>query len=178
MAVSTLSRAVILKGISPRLKSGCRIFVMGFPGTGQAGFPDDLNSDKKPYDYMNRTHMNTVAGNEALVHYWSKKLGERGVLVFGLNPGLIKTNIRVNVHGGGFFGSILEGIIGLFNISPDRYAENILPLVVAPELTTHNGAFFGQGGTAILPSPPFTEPDYVEKFIVGLDSLESKAITF
>jgi hypothetical protein len=69
MAVSYLSRLVILREIAPRLgknrpaaKMKPRVFIMGFPGAGQAGTLDDLNAEKS-YGAM-RVHMNTVADNE------------------------------------------------------------------------------------------------------------------
>lgn len=46
MAVSYLSRLVILKYLVPRLPKGCRVFVMGFPGSSQPYNLDDLNSEK------------------------------------------------------------------------------------------------------------------------------------
>ena len=52
VAISYLSRLAILQGLSPRLGSvradGAprpRVFVMGSPGTGAIGNPDDLNSE-------------------------------------------------------------------------------------------------------------------------------------
>ena len=53
MAVSYLSRLVIVREIGPRLGKQRpatpmkpRVFIMGFPGTGQAGKLDDLNTEK------------------------------------------------------------------------------------------------------------------------------------
>jgi NAD(P)-dependent dehydrogenase (short-subunit alcohol dehydrogenase family) len=72
MAVSYLSRLAILREIAARLgtarptgKPKPRVFVMGYPGTGQAGMPDDLNAEKSYAAFP--VHMNTVAGNEMLV---------------------------------------------------------------------------------------------------------------
>ena len=72
VAISYLSRLAILQGLSPRLGSAReasaprpRVFVMGSPGTGEIGNPDDLNSEK---DYRSMAaHGNTLAGNEILV---------------------------------------------------------------------------------------------------------------
>ena len=53
MAVSYLSRLVIVREIGPHLGKNrpaapmkSRVFIMGFPGTGQAGKLDDLNAEK------------------------------------------------------------------------------------------------------------------------------------
>jgi hypothetical protein len=182
MAVSTLSRHVLLKALMPRLaaappRSGApsRVFVMGFPGSGEAGELGDLNAEKTFASGFGRTHMNTVAGNESLVHHWAAAAGAGGAYVYGLNPGLIPTGIRNPVHGGGFLGRIIEGITGLLSISADQYAEHVVPLFVAPELAAHRGALFSQRGVPILPSPAFTDAAYVAKWVAELDALAARA---
>ena len=72
--------------------------------------------------------------------------------VFGLNPGLIKTGIRDNVHGGNesFFGRMLESVIGMFNISAKKYAiQTTLPLAINPELDNVTGKCYNQKGKEI-----------------------------
>src|SRR4051794_12519964 len=80
-----------------------RVFIMGYPGTGQAGTPDDLNAEKSYSAFP--VHMNTVAGNEVLVLDAATR--HPSASVFGLNPGLIKTNIRdapeLEGHSGALF---------------------------------------------------------------------------
>jgi NAD(P)-dependent dehydrogenase (short-subunit alcohol dehydrogenase family) len=171
MAVSALSRVVILDELAPRLPTNTRIFVMGFPGAGNPGMLGDLNSEKKYSAGFGQTHMNTVAGNEALVHHWAAT----GKHIYGLNPGLIATGIRDEYHGRGYLGSIMETVISWFNVTPERYAENILPVLVAPELETNKGAMFGQNGDAILPTPEFKDPTWVAKWITELRTLVAKA---
>ena len=176
MAVSALSRAVILKAVAPRLKSGCRVFIVGFPGSGQKGNLDDINSEKSYAGGLGQAHVNTVVVNEALVYHYKDKLAAQGVSVFGLNPGLIATDIRKPMTGGGLLGGIFETVIGLFNVTPDRYAENIIPLFVAPELAAHSGALFNQGGAPILPSAAFlADPMYTARVMERVDELEAKA---
>lgn len=174
MAVSTLSRHVILKSLVPRLDKSTRIFIMGFPGAGQAGTNlDDLNCEKS-YGF-NAAHMNTVAGNEALVHY----LAAKGVKVYGLNPGLIKTGIRSNAYGNGWIGGslsyVVEGLLGWFTPTPEQYATKVLPLLVAPEIDDKSGAMFGQDGKAVLPTPAFKEAGWTDKWIEALDGLYARA---
>jgi NAD(P)-dependent dehydrogenase (short-subunit alcohol dehydrogenase family) len=72
LATSYLNRMVMLRTLAPRLgidravgARPVRVFVMAFPGTEQAGNPDDLNSERVYRQIP--VHMNTVAGNEALV---------------------------------------------------------------------------------------------------------------
>lgn len=168
MALSYLSRLVILQAIAPRLGTGRpaggakpRVFVMGYPGTGQAGTLGDLNAEHS-YRAMG-VHMNTVAGNEMLVLDGSRR--HTHFNVYGLNPGLIKTDIRSNFLGGSkFVFALLEGLIGLMTPTADDYAKRIAPLLVAPELEARSGALFNGKAQAILPSPGLV-PAHVAAFL-------------
>lgn len=102
LAVSYLSRLVILNEIAPRLGKDRtrtdlrpRIFVMGFPGTEQKADVDDLNSEQGYRRFS--AHSNTVSGNEVLVLQAARRFPD--VDVFGLNPGFVRTNIRANLLG-------------------------------------------------------------------------------
>jgi hypothetical protein len=106
LVVSYLSRLVIVRGVAPRLGKNRdrsrplpRVFVMGFPGTGALGGPTDHNAGRS-YQSM-PVHMNTVAGNEILVIDSAKRYPNAEF--FGLNPGLVRTNIRSNILGAGTF---------------------------------------------------------------------------
>jgi hypothetical protein len=119
---------------------------MGYPGTGQLGTPDDFNSERS-YGVM-AAHMNTVAGNEALVLDAAARHAH--ATFFGLNPGLIKTNIRDNLFGKGSLKSrAMESLIGLFSPSPEQYAARIAPLFFTPDIERHSGAMFNRKGEAI-----------------------------
>lgn len=96
-AVGYLSRFVVLRELASRLGVGRpagspapRVFVMGFPGTGQLGDTSFLIGDP-PYDAM-AVHMNTVAGNEVLVLDAARRYPS--LRTFGLNPGTVKTSGR------------------------------------------------------------------------------------
>jgi NAD(P)-dependent dehydrogenase (short-subunit alcohol dehydrogenase family) len=179
MAVSYLSRLAILRELAPRLgkdrpagRARPRVFIMGFPGTGQAGRPDDLNAEKS-YGAM-WVHMNTVAGNEMLVLDGAGRYANASF--FGLNPGLIKSNIRNNFLGEGSLKSRLaEWMIGLLTPSAEAYAERLAPLLVAPELEGHSGAMFDRKAQAILPSPQLTDGGYVSTFIAASEALVARA---
>ncbi|WP_437525383.1 SDR family NAD(P)-dependent oxidoreductase [Sorangium sp. So ce726] len=179
MAVSYLSRLVILREIAPRLGKDRpaalmkpRVFIMGFPGTGQAGTLDDLNAEKS-YVAM-PVHMNTVAGNEMLVLDAAKRYSS--ATFFGLNPGLIKTNIRDNFFGKDTLKSrIMETIIGLMTPSPETYAERLAPLLVSPDLEAYSGAMFNQTGFAVLPTPRLTDSSYVSAFLAASEALVARA---
>lgn len=178
MAVSYLSRLVILREIAPRLgkdrpeaKMKSRVFIMGFPGSGQAGTLDDLNAEK--YYGAMRVHMNTVAGNEMLVLDAAKRY--LNATFFGLNPGLIKTDIRNNFLGQDTLKSrLMEWMIGLLTPSAETYAERLTPLLVSPDLDAHSGAMFDRKGFAILPSPKLMDRSYVNAFIAASEALVSR----
>jgi NAD(P)-dependent dehydrogenase (short-subunit alcohol dehydrogenase family) len=179
MAISYLSRLVIVREFAPRLAArpagtpAPRVFVMGFPGSGQLGDASDLNAERS-YDGM-AVHMNTVAGNEMLVLDSKKRYP--GVLFFGLNPGLIKTNIRANFLGEGSFAhKAAEFFIGLLMQTPEQYAEHTVPLLFAPELESRSGAMFGKKSTAILPTEGIDEP-HVARFIGASEELLQRALS-
>ncbi|SCU77224.1 LAFA_0A00298g1_1 [Lachancea sp. 'fantastica'] len=177
MAVSYLNRLVILRALLPKLEETKthilkrpRIFIIGYPGTGALGSPNDLNSERH-YGAV-AAHMNTVAGNEALVFDCANRCPN--VSVFGLNPGLIKTNIRNNFLGAGTWKSrLVEGFIGYWFQDADTYAKHIGPLLVTPDIDEHSPAFFNAKGQAIY-SQGFSK-HHIEWLITKSEALLSKA---
>jgi NAD(P)-dependent dehydrogenase (short-subunit alcohol dehydrogenase family) len=174
MAISALSRVALLRALAPRLTESAkrpRVFVMGFPGAGTLGDPDDLDATRS-YDAMT-AHYNTVALNEALV--LDARTRHPHLDVFGLNPGGVKTNIRANYLGpGSFKHKLAELMIGLLMPSAETYASRVLPLLVAPELEGRSGAMFGKNGTAILSTDGLDAPR-VARFMTAADELISSA---
>jgi NAD(P)-dependent dehydrogenase (short-subunit alcohol dehydrogenase family) len=179
MAVSYLSRLVIVREIGPRLgkdrpaaRMKPRVFIMGFPGVGQTGRLDELNSEKSYGRWT--AHMNTVAGNEVLVLHAARRYPNANF--FGLNPGFIKTNIRTNLFGGDtLLYRFTEWMLGLIASSPESYADRITPLLVSPDLEGHSGVMFDRKGRAILPSPKLTDSSYVNAFVAASEALMSRA---
>jgi hypothetical protein len=182
MAVSYLNRLVMLREMALRLgkarpvRAGAdaakpRVFIWGYPGTGQIGNPDDLNAERA-YKALAQ-HMNTVAGNEILVLDAARRYPHLNV--YGINPGLVKTNIRSNFlgHRKLVFG-MMEGIIGLLTPTPAQYARRIAPLLVSPDIEQHSGALFDSKARAILPSEGLTE-EYRRKFTVASEALLTRA---
>ena len=178
MAVSHLSRFAVLQGLAFRLGTSRpdgmprpRVFVMGAPGAGILGNPDDLNSEDG-YRAV-RAHMNTVAANEALVLGGAERLP--GPDYFGLNPGLVKTGIRSNYLGAGSFTHrATEALIGAFGQSPHSYARRIVPLLFAPELEGHSGTLFNNKAQPVLPSRGFDKV-HVDRFMTASESLLRRA---
>ena len=177
LAVSYLNRFVILREIAPKLgrqrpapSLKPRVFLMGYPGSGQSGNPDDLNAEQSYKAFA--VHMNTVAGNEMLTLDAARQYPH--ATFFGLNPGLAKTNIRDN-----FFckdplkSRVMETLIGWFSPTADAYAERIVPLLLAPEIEEHSGARFDRKGRAILPSAGLSAP-HIQKFMAASEALLSR----
>ena len=179
LAVSYLSRLIIIEEIVAQLGKNLpstalkpRVFIMGYPGGGQSGSPDDLNAEKS-YKPM-AAHLNTVAGNEMLVLDFAMRY--KKINFFGLNPGLLPTNIRSNFMGANSLKfRLVEWIVGLVSMRTESYAERLTPLLVSPDIENHSGAMFNQKGTAILPSPGFTE-SYIDKFMIASHALAAQAL--
>jgi NAD(P)-dependent dehydrogenase (short-subunit alcohol dehydrogenase family) len=178
LAVSYLSRFVILNEIAPRLgkdrakpETRPRVFVMGFPGTEQKADIDDLNSERS-YKRMT-AHANTVAGNEVLVLEAARRFPD--IDVFGLNPGMVKTNIRENFFGSRFALAVVEGLTGFMMIEPDVYAERMVPLLVSRDLDDRSGAMFNNKAQAILPSPSAQTASYATALTAASEALIARA---
>jgi NAD(P)-dependent dehydrogenase (short-subunit alcohol dehydrogenase family) len=153
-AISYLSRLVFLRGLARRLGGSTsirrpRVFIMGFPGSGQRAAVEDLNSEAR-YARM-RAHSNPLAGNEALVLDAADRYPQFDT--FGPNPGFARTDVRGNLFGGrNWLYHLLEGVSGLRAKDSDTYASRILPLFAAPEPTGQSGRMFDDKARPILPS--------------------------
>lgn len=104
LAISYLSRFVIVHGVADRLgaKRGGkslkpRIFSLAGPGVGIIGDASDLNAERTNGFWV--AHMNTVAGNEAIVLDGASRYP--AINFYGLNPGMFKTDIRSHFLGKG-----------------------------------------------------------------------------
>lgn len=179
MAVSYLNRLLLTNIIAPKIggRDGPlgkpRLVFMGYPGSGQLGDPTDLNATKA-YKAMS-AHMNTVAGNEALVLDAAKRYPHLNVI--GLNPGLVKTSIRDNFFGkGSIKSSVMEAVIGWLTPTPEKYAERIVPLLINQDIDRHSGAFFNNKAQAILPSEGMTD-EYVASYVKASNDLLAIATT-
>ncbi|HYE71970.1 MAG TPA: SDR family NAD(P)-dependent oxidoreductase, partial [Blastocatellia bacterium] len=154
LAVSYLSRFVIANELirNGNLEGRKRLYIFGYPGEDTKPIDiDDLNFDKSPSQYSQMpAHLNTVVLNEALSYELARRHPD--LRVYGLNPGLIKTAIRDNVHGGdsSFLGRSIETLIGLFNPNVEQYVErSLLALVLAPNLQEKSGISFSRKGEVL-----------------------------
>lgn len=176
LAISYLSRLALVRAMAPRLvaQRGARprVFVMGFPGTNAQAALGDLNGEQR-YQSMPQ-HMTTVAGNEALVLDAARR--HPAVDFFGLNPGLIQSNIRSNVLGGSgtLRHRLVEAMIGVVMMSPEAYAERMTPLLVSPDLAGRSPAMFNHKAKAIHASAAMT-PEHVDAIIRESEALLARA---
>lgn len=182
MAVSCLSRYAFVekmfsKGFaSERSDKSTRpkILVVGFPGKNTKSPIEDLNSEKNYSAFA--AHMNTVNGNEVLVDYLADKMPE--VDVFGINPGLIQTEIRDNILGKGSWTSyIMEGIIGLAFQNAEKYSENVLlQTLFSEQYEGKSKTLFDSDGSLLKPSP-FLTPERRKIVLDGSMALLEKALS-
>ncbi|CDM61157.1 MULTISPECIES: hypothetical protein [Rhizobium] len=144
------------------------VFVIGFPGSGQSANIEDLNSEKS-YGRM-KAHMNTVAGNEALVLDVVRRFPD--VDVVALNPGFVKTGIRGNLFGcNKLLLKIIEGL------EPEVYSTRITPMLVSPDLEGRSGAMFNNKAHAILPSKNVANPSYLHAVVDASERLVAPILT-
>ena len=70
----------------------------------------------------------------------------------------------------------MESIINCFNPSAEEYASRILPLFMAPQLTTSKGLLFHQDGCSVIkPDAGFQNPATVAEWITAADRLVTKS---
>ena len=169
LAVSYLSRVEIVNSLT--IASNARVFVMGFPGQKMEANLEDFNSEKNYAAWP--AHMQTVIGNEALVEFCSNR---HSVNAYGLNPGLIRTEIRQNFLGKGLFSKIVESLIGVFNQSAQAYSDNVLVhLLASPELESKSGCNFDNAGVEIA-SNPFLTNENRARILAESQKLIDKAL--
>jgi NAD(P)-dependent dehydrogenase (short-subunit alcohol dehydrogenase family) len=183
MAVSYLSRFAFASKLFGRTSFGFdrsdqtrkpRIFIIGFPGYKNEATVDDFNQEKEYKQWA--AHMNTVVGNEALVRFWSEN--DKNVNVYGINPGLIQTEIRDAALGkGSWLSWVVESLIGSLSKSASQYADNILgPLLVAPALEDMNLALFKADGTLLKANPWLESKINYDRVIQESQKLLQKAL--
>ncbi|MFI6214524.1 SDR family NAD(P)-dependent oxidoreductase [Nocardia brasiliensis] len=179
MAVSHLSRIAMVPGLAPRLgraRTGnrfpARMFIMGSPGTGELGDPADLNAER---DYRAvRAHQNTVAANEALVLAGRDRWP--GPDYFGLNPGPTKTDLLSHRLGRDTLANrATQALIGLLRPSPETYAERIVPVLFAADLTGHSGLMINGKGRPIRRTRGMDEVR-VGEFMTASENLLRRAV--
>ncbi len=144
---------------------------MGFPGSDQGADASDLNSEVS-YG-INAAHMKTVMANEALVLDGARRYPDLDI--FGLNPGLIKSDIRSGVLGAGTLKHrFVEWMIGMIFVSAEQYAARIVPALWSRDLDDRSGVHLNRKRMAIERSPALTEAG-VDAIMAASDVLVQKA---
>ena len=180
LAVSYLSRFVIVRETASRLgqeraKSNDkpRVFIMGFPGANQRGDLEDFNSETSYHPTT--AHANTVVGNEALVLDSARRYPNADF--YGLNPGLMKSNILTGLFGENTVKHrFMQAILGAFFPSTSAYAETIVPLLISPDLEEQSGAMFNRHGNPIEASDELTRGTKVAEVIGKSIQLAARAL--
>jgi len=180
LATSALSRWVIVRETAGRLGrqrpaggKRPRLFVWGFPGGERQLDFTDVQSARN-YRWST-AHGNTVVINEALVRDTVTKFPE--VDVFGMNPGIIKTNIMAGVLGqSSLVLRVQQALVGLLFQSAETYAKKIAPLVVHPELEHRSGALFNRHAKPIEPNPWLLAADNSARVAAAADALVASVL--
>lgn len=180
-AVSFLSRYVMSEELIPSLKTSkghkLRVFIMGFPGApDMLTSLDDFNWETKWTNLGWDAHMQTVIGNDALVGHLTKKY--KNVNVYGLNPGLIKTDILSGLLGqGSILLKLQQTVIGIVTPTMSNYIDGspdhvgLKNLLVSPLLENMGGSYFNQIGEPIQRCAYLLEKGNEEKVMRAADKL-------
>ena len=180
MAVSALSRFVLLRELAGRLgtnrsegKPKPRVFVWGFPGKNRKATLNDFNSQS---NYVWKTaHSNGVVVNEVLVLDGATRY--RALNIYGMNPGIISTNIMAGILGEGSFSlKARQALMGLLFQSAEEYAEKVLPLLVSPDIEQHSGAMFNRHAEPIHANPFLLQDSYLQRVVEESDRLVQSAL--
>ncbi|XAS64310.1 hypothetical protein ACOM2C_13770 [Pseudarthrobacter sp. So.54] len=180
LATSALSRWVIAQELAPRLgrertpgRQKPRLFVWGFPGGERVLDLTDIQSIR---NYRWQTaHGNTVVFNEALVHHAAARFPD--INVFGMNPGIIKTNIMAGVLGQATLKlRAQQTLIGLVFQSAEAYAEKMVPLVAHPALEDRSGALFNRHAQPIEPNPWLIADDHRDQVVEAAETMSARIL--
>ncbi len=173
LAVSYISRRVILERLLQRgLSKKCRIFIVGNCGENVSKVSlEDFNSDRT-YN-SSRAHLHSIAGNDALVLGLRKRHPE--LLIWGINPGLVSSDIRANSYRLHTLGKIWEGVVSVHALSPDFFASTVLLHIVAnPQLSPFVFAWSNRS-KAIAPSHFLEDEKNVDRIWELTDAIIAKA---
>jgi NAD(P)-dependent dehydrogenase (short-subunit alcohol dehydrogenase family) len=155
-----------------------RVFVMGFPGHEGAPQLDDFNWENKTNWQPWAAHMNGVIGNDALV----QKLAafHPSMNVYGLNPGILKTDIVADFLGGkkGWKSKAQQWVVEKLCPSAEEYVNSTLRhLLVSPELEDLSGSYFNQFGERIKGAVWLRTEGHTDKILAAAGKLVNRAMS-
>ncbi len=116
-----------------------------------------------------------MVANEALVNYLADRVPTANV--YGLNPGMVKTEIRDNVLGkGSWLSTLTEGLIGLIYPTAEKYANNVLVhAMVSPDLESSSKTLIDSNGRKLNPNVNLTS-EVQEKIMTETVKLLERAL--
>jgi hypothetical protein len=118
--------------------------------------------------------MQTVVGNEAFVTDLAKNAP--GLDVYGLNPGMIQTEIRNRFLGAGTWKSFfVESMVGLLCKSAETYAEKTLLPLMANNPYRSKTLIDAEGGI-VASNPYLLEKDHQDRFMKESNALIDRGL--
>ena len=145
-ATNYLSRFLLNHLLLDLLKAGAPARVLHVAA---AGFPGKLDLANVPPDRGTSSFTGHNIGQRANDVYGvepAERLRDTGVTVNIMNPGMVATDIRRSVPGGGALARAIELVSKPVTKTPGAFAERVLHLALAPELAGVSGALFGPSG--------------------------------
>lgn len=117
----------------------------------------------------------TVVFHEALVRDSVTRFPENNV--FGMNPGVIKTNVMAGALGQAFFGlRVQQTLVGSLVQSAETYAEKVVPLVVHPAMQDRSGSLFNRHAQLIEPNPWLVADDHCTRGAEAAEALSPRVV--
>ena len=127
---------------------------------------------KKKYKWS-LAHNNGLVVNESLVLDSASRFPL--VTVYGMNPGIINSNIMSGILGeNSILLKIQKMIAGLIFQSTEEYAKKITPLLVSPDIEEYSGTMFGRNGDAIFSNPILMKKSNFKQVIEAAENLASR----
>jgi hypothetical protein len=150
-----------------------RLFIWGFPGGERSLNFADIESEQN-YRWQ-IAHSNTVVLNEALVLDTAARFP--GINTFGMNPGIIKTDIMSGVLGQSSLPQRIQKIlVGLIFQSAETYAEKVVPLLVHRALEDRSGSLFNRNVQPIEPNPWLKSDSHLTRIVEVAEALSARVL--
>ena len=172
-----LAQSKTLKAPSPTRKP--RLFIMGFPGHEGPPQMEDFNWENKTNWQPWAAHMNGVIGNDALVEKMAKF--HPSINVYGLNPGILKTDIVANFLGGkkAWLSKVQQWVVEKLCPSAEEYVNTTLRhLLVTPEIEQLSGSYFNQFGERIKGAVWLRTEGNTDKILSAAGKLVNRAMEY
>ncbi len=114
-----------------------------------AGLPGRLDLDQvppRPGTSSFKGHNLGQKANDVFTVEFASRLAGTGVTINVMNPGMVDTDIRRNAADGAVWMRVMERVLGRMAATPERFAEQVLRLLTAPELEGVSGRLVNRKG--------------------------------